>query len=348
MIDAVLDFCYRLSHGAGWHGIGNGFDVLNEETISQTNVFCRIEQRPDAYGDGNGGWIQSPSKIWQVRILPDGTEQPLAVVGSGIQTEQVLDFYRMLVAPCVETHGLELSTACVLESGKRFFFCALIPELTSGSGYNETKHYATFAGSFDGTLNRMLFDSSIRTECNNKLQAGIATARAILKQKHKSVFDPQRFKDFLKETILVSQELAAQTEALQASKRSAIEAKVYLAEVFQPELISVKLPERRQLVSEILASAKAESDFQEVYANKAKRTLKTIVSETLQAQAGGDDGTLYGAYNAVSYHTDHNQGRSIAARLNSSMFGPTAMLKANAWKLAVDYADMYHDQKVAA
>ena len=49
-------------------------------------------------------------------------------------------------------------------------------------------------------------------------------------------------------------------------------------------------------------------------------------------------GTLWDAYNTVTYWADHERGRRAGAAVDSSLFGDSRNLKAEALQLAVDYA----------
>lgn len=49
-------------------------------------------------------------------------------------------------------------------------------------------------------------------------------------------------------------------------------------------------------------------------------------------------GTLWDAYNTVTYWADHERGRNAGASVDSSLFGDSRNLKAQALRLAVDYA----------
>ena len=64
------------------------------------------------------------------------------------------------------------------------------------------------------------------------------------------------------------------------------------------------------------------------------------VLDAIQSQPGAAmaQGTLWGAYNGVTYQVDHRAGRNIDAAVESSLFGSGAKLKVKAMDLALQYA----------
>lgn len=53
------------------------------------------------------------------------------------------------------------------------------------------------------------------------------------------------------------------------------------------------------------------------------------------AQLASANGTMWGAYNAVTNWLDHTRGRSVDTRLQSTMFGDSRRTNARAWDVAV-------------
>lgn len=65
------------------------------------------------------------------------------------------------------------------------------------------------------------------------------------------------------------------------------------------------------------------------------------VLDAIQTQPGAAmaAGTLWGTYNAVTYHVDHRAGRSVDSGLDGSLFGAGDKLKTRAMDLALVYAE---------
>jgi len=75
--------------------------------------------------------------------------------------------------------------------------------------------------------------------------------------------------------------------------------------------------------------------------DKFTRTIKTLleaVNEAPGSQLKTAEGTLWGAYNAVTYAADHILGRSEDSRVYNAWFGTTSNLKRRALDLALDIA----------
>lgn len=65
------------------------------------------------------------------------------------------------------------------------------------------------------------------------------------------------------------------------------------------------------------------------------------VMRVLQTQPGSSTahGTLWNAYNAVTYHVDHVRGRNADTAVESALFGEGDRLKNSALELAMDYTE---------
>jgi hypothetical protein len=75
--------------------------------------------------------------------------------------------------------------------------------------------------------------------------------------------------------------------------------------------------------------------------DKFTRTIKTLleaIDEAPGSQLKTAEGTLWGAYNAVTYVADHMLGRSDDSRIVSSWFGAGGGMKRRALDLALEIA----------
>ena len=77
---------------------------------------------------------------------------------------------------------------------------------------------------------------------------------------------------------------------------------------------------------------------------KEKETLARTAKDAMaivEDQPGHEyaPGTWWNAYNAVTYMTDHNLGRSADSRMASAWFGGNAKRKVDALTVALDMAD---------
>lgn len=80
------------------------------------------------------------------------------------------------------------------------------------------------------------------------------------------------------------------------------------------------------------------------HVDKVGRTATEILS-VVNTQPGADmtRGTLWGVYNAVTFHVDHIRGRSTDASVESAIWGEGDRLKNSALALAVDYTQRLRD-----
>ena len=80
------------------------------------------------------------------------------------------------------------------------------------------------------------------------------------------------------------------------------------------------------------------TDSKKDLSNSAERGLE-IVKFDKQPGAEYGKGTFWELFNAVTYMTDHEIGRSVDARLTSAWYGANKNLKTKALELAIEMAD---------
>ena len=78
------------------------------------------------------------------------------------------------------------------------------------------------------------------------------------------------------------------------------------------------------------------AEFDKYASKNAKRAL-----EVMPIQPGADmgAGSFWQAYNAVTYLTDHELGRSADSRLASAWYGLNKVKKVKALELAIEFAE---------
>jgi hypothetical protein len=156
----------------------------------------------------------------------------------------------------------------------------------------------------------------IRVVCNNTLTLSLSKdVDRMVKKSHRTEFDSASVKEQLG---IATDKLAKYKEMAQflGSKRYTGESlKVFPVLVYNKE----KGPQRKEL------------------SKSATRALEVI---GLQPGANFAEGSWWQAFNAVTYLTDHEIGKTADSRLNSAWFGPNKNLKVKALETAVEMAEM--------
>jgi hypothetical protein len=87
----------------------------------------------------------------------------------------------------------------------------------------------------------------------------------------------------------------------------------------------------------VLAYNKEKGPQRKTLSKSATRALEIIGT---QPGANFAEGSWWQAFNAVTFMTDHEIGRTADSRLTSAWFGPNKNLKVKALETAVEFAEL--------
>lgn len=304
-----------------WHGLGNKLpknqpiEVWQKAAgmdfeIKQTNVLYNADNN-----DGN---------ILNLRSNPDSTvlyrsdnHKALSVVSKKykvVQPRDVLNFYRDLVS----VGGFELETAGILRDGKKLWALAKTGQETMLAGGDCVKAYLLLATSCDGSLATTAQFTSVRVVCNNTLQMAVGDRKGAIRVPHSTTFDPAIVKQELGLGVTAWDEFMASIKALSLRPVNKFEAMSYLVNV----LGDPALPLNEQ------PNSKAIQTVYGLYLGEGK-------GSKLQSASG----TAWGLVNGVTEFVEtHRRARNQDYRLDSSWFGPGAVIKQKGFEEALKLA----------
>jgi phage/plasmid-like protein (TIGR03299 family) len=323
-----------------WHGLGvevsddlTPVQMLKKAkldwTVSKRAMFTSGKTKKDPK-------IQVPSYAVLVR---DSDNQPLGPVGPKFiptQNRDAFEFFEKFTS----AGTLKMETAGSLRKGRQIWGLAKMQEGFTVSGKDRVEGYLLVAISHEwGRANEIRF-TPIRVVCNNTLTMALNRGdnRGVFKMPHVKAFDAEIIRSAEEALGLANEKLAEYKERSQflASKQYKQEDVVrYIAQLFQPELIEQeKIIKSSKNVKKISSDLKIVDEF---------KKIPTLVYRALEEGAGANlksaKGTWWGAYNAVTYVTDHHWGRDRESALNNAWFGWRANLKTKALHSATDYAN---------
>jgi len=208
-----------------------------------------------------------------------------------------------------------MDTAGSLKDGQIVFAAADVKDGFTLAGGDEVKGYLLFS-------NPHVYGKSIdvkfimtRVVCNNTLSMALTErGQPAVRLSHRNNFNPE----MVKELLGISHNRVAQfkcaAEFLSSKRYSDKAFKLFLSQVFGTSNQEGKILSRT-----------------------AERAL-----EIVDTQPGADmaRGTWWNAYNAVTYMTDHEMGRSADTRATAAWFGHNAKRKIEALDLAVEMAEV--------
>jgi phage/plasmid-like protein (TIGR03299 family) len=215
---------------------------------------------------------------------------------------------------------MEMDTAGSLKNGQIVWALAKVKDSFELFNGDEVESYLLFTNPHKfGQCIDVRF-TPIRVVCNNTLTLSLNTqSDYVVKKNHCRQFDAANVKETLG---IATDKLAKYKDMAQflGSKRFTNESiKQYFNSVFPVVAYDKQLgPQRKEL------------------SKSASRALEVVHT---QPGARFAEGSWWQAFNAVTYLTDHEIGRSADTRLQSAWFGANKNLKIKALETAVQFAE---------
>lgn len=318
MVAAVETMAY--AGEVPWHGLGVEVpaDLTPAQMLEKAGLDWTVSKKPLVYeiekADKSIGLVKAGKKMALVR---DSDNQFLDVVSEAwnpLQNEEAFDFFNDFVG----AGDMEMHTAGSLNDGKMIWALAKIKgQVFEAVPGDEVESYLLFANPHKFGACITVQGTDIRVVCRNTLNYALGMdSDRLVRVNHRQEFDA----DFVKETLGVAKEkLETYKEAAQflASKRYTAES---MAEYFNT----------------VFPSMSYNNNADEKVSRQAKACL-----EVVDTQPGAEfgRGTFWQAFNAVTYLTDHELGRSTDTRMTSSWFGANRKKKQTALTTAVEFAE---------
>jgi phage/plasmid-like protein (TIGR03299 family) len=304
-----------------WHGLG--VSVPSDLTPREIQIAAGLDwtvRKIPAFADFEGTPIYSGHDM----LIRESDGQPLDMVKKDwnpVQNDEAFDFFEEFV----EAGDMTMETAGSLQDGKRVFALAKINEDFEIGG-DVIEGYLLFTNPhIYGRAVDIRF-TPVRVVCNNTLTLSLGQKSDYqVSMTHKKAFDPNEAKKLLG---LASEKLASykeMAEFLTAKRYTDNSLREYFATVF-PAHNTKQSPK---------GVAESIEIFDKAASRNAKRAFDIV---DLQPGAKLHPGTMWNAFNAVTYLTDHELGRSQDSRLASAWYGLNKVKKVKALETALDFA----------
>lgn len=269
----------------------------------------------------------------------------LSIMGANYKIHQPRDMWNNIFLPYIMTGQLQVKRAGLLGGGTIMWIQADVPGMYYDTKRGRMELSMLLASSFDGSIRTYAIPTSIDVVCLNTLLAAIRQGgKSGFSQKHTSELRVADAAAEVAQAISGFRIEGEQVQRMGSVKVNSDIIRAYVAELVQPELVTLNLPDRgnqyagktvRQLLDFSADAVIVERNFHEHAKTSANKILDVI-----PRQKGGFDGSLHGLVSAVTYWNDYERGRSQDARLTSSWFGPNADFKRKAFNLANNYAEI--------
>lgn len=280
-----------------WHGLGKFLpDAPSvEDAIVCAGLDWEVQRKKLVIGE-TGAEVKA---FANVRSTDNSV---LGIVGPGyrpLQNKNAFNWFQ----PFIEDGSAVLETAGSLRNGKHVWILARIKrdpiEIVKS---DPVQAYILLSNSHDGTSSIQAGYTSIRTVCANTVAAALSASDSKLLKLRHSKLASDALEQLRMTMVVADREFVATTEVMKAMARKGVTVeslKKYIRVVFEPKMTL---------------------DSDEEIEQKMKRTYAKVIPLFEKGRGNdmpGVNGTLWGAYNAVTEYLTWERGRSNDTRLES-------------------------------
>ena len=299
-----------------WHGLGVKVpaDLSPAQMLEKADLNWTVEKTP-AFANIGGKQV---AVGWSA-LTRSSDNSILSVVSNDWNPVQNAEAFEFFDEYC-RVGDMEMHTAGSLRDGQIVWGLAKVKDSFDLFKGDQVDSYLLFTNPHKfGQCIDVRF-TPIRVVCNNTLTLSLSQkSDRVVKKNHRTEFNAAE----VKQTLGIATEKLAKYKEMAAflgSKRYTEEtAKQYFNTVFP-----------------VIAYNKEKGPQRKELSKSATRAL-----EVLDTQPGARfaEGSWWQAFNAVTYLTDHEIGRTADTRLQSAWFGANKNLKIKALETAVEFAE---------
>ena len=348
---------YARAEGPGWTNLGAPIDEsIADDPRKMLEALgpYRVEKRriPITL---NGITVDMPDRsmligVWEEEDTGNGTAAESIIASGGsvtlggretffevvsekryhVENRQPVDILESLRDKLKKQH-LKISHAAILKGGRIINVCARMQDLDGAAkldGDSDRNVYLSASTGYDKQHGTNYFITTIRTVCNNTLEAGLAESAGKGRRQTRTASQSVNHGDLQLMLDAAIETVTADTAAMQAmieAKLSSGQAREYFARLLDIDTgkLDVRNADGRKLIS-----------------TRSQNQLDALQSAYVRGP-GSDlpaaNGTLYGAVNAVTYIVDNEsqirdtmREGNARARMTSATFGAGYQMKQKA------------------
>lgn len=340
MAAAVETMAYRMEseHDVPWHGLGDKIRRSPGEVVSVEEMLQRSGTNWTVSKDNLRTKTRNTPVPGKVALIRDSDGAFFDIVGTNwkpIQNSTAFEFYRKFC----EKGEMDMHTAGSLDGGRIVWILAKLKSGFTLPGGDEIEGHLLFMNPHSFARSAVIEFTPIRVVCMNTLTLALGNATKGMKVtvSHKTEFDPEIVERALglSEERMKKYEQAARL--LTRKKAKVADIQTYFNTLFPVIRYNSKKKIADEIVTmeDVIQMGKADNPRMRDLSKNTDRLF-----ELLEEQPGSDmsAGTWWQPYNAVTYLTDHEFGRTTDSRIKSAWTGANRRLKLRALNLAVEMA----------
>lgn len=299
-----------------WHGLGTVVENAPtiKEAIKLAGLDWTVSIRPLKTNDEDQLSVTTHNAV-----VKDTTKDVLGIVGNSykpLQNSEAFDFFE----PFIDNDMASLETAGSLFNGKKVFILAKINcGLADVAQDDFIENFVLLSNSHDGSQAIRVGFTPIRVVCNNTLSSAISSnASKLIRVKHMGNVVANM--EELRETMdLVNKQFLATIEQYRELTKKDInqaDLRKYVKQCFSWKPIEQMIKDYDESI-----------EIEETRSKLIKRVEEIFELEPAHK--------VWNAYNAVNSYLNHERGKTLESRYNSTWFGVNKKCDMNALKLAL-------------
>ena len=331
-----------------WEGCGASVlhDATPDEMLVAAKIDWTVSKRPCFVPTAAGSEDVATERIRASDIFALVRDDTNAVLGPAgkmyvpTQNRQAMDFFKKFAA----VGNLTMDTAGSLHGGRNVWALARLQRVLQLPGGDEVRGFLLFSNPHRWGESLVIKFCTVRVVCGNTFAMAMSesTYGKGFRMPHVRAFDFEAAKE-AEVTLQIANELFEGFEAnagkLAAAKVSQDVVVRYIADAMSPAALTdlfgkgfYRQPEIEQ--ARLIAAADSPRVDVNLLGNSAYEVVQTVKSQP-GADLESSKDTLWGAWNALTYHADHIAGQGRDNAIDSAWFGPRSVLKTKAFKRAL-------------
>lgn len=299
-----------------WHGLGTVVENAPsiKEAIKLAGLDWNVQLRPLCTNENESIAITSHQAV-----VKEGTTNVLGIVGNQykpLQNSEAFEFFE----PFIDNDMATLETAGSLFNGKKVFILAKI-----NCGFSDVaqddfiENFVLLSNSHDGSQAIRVGFTPIRVVCNNTLSSAISSdASKLIRVRHMGNV-VSNLEDLRETMDLVNKQFLATVEQYRELTKKDINSndlRKYIKQCFSWKPLEQMIKEYDEHI--------------EIEETRSK--LINRIEEIFELEPAHK---VWNAYNAVNSYLNHERGKTLESRYNSTWFGVNKKCDMNALKLAL-------------
>jgi len=336
-----------------YRGLANPIEDTDnlDALLDQSKLNWEVCEYPVEYSGRNGKKTMPSRKV----LVRCDTDDEIEVVSASFKVHQNREIVGGL-ASIAKASGVKLDAGGSLDGGAKIFLTGSVDKQFDASGEKKLGdivqlRYIVSGGHKPGTPTTIKAEGQ-RLVCFNGATVGAgAFAVRFTHQSKLQAADLRKLQNFVEATTEGFTQYEAKAVKLMGTTISREVNEAFVLELLHDNLLENIVNEathRNGMTGKDILAAiidRAENNLlrpMQLAANSGQstRTAQQVL-HVMNSQPGADmaRGTMWNAYNAVTYHVDHVRGATASTAVDSAIFGEGDRLKRSALDLAVEYTE---------